>query len=238
MRRVRLSRPAPLAVLAVVLIAAFVLAPPLLVGGDFASYPDLVATVRRAFVADWQTGSGELSGLADHWVLYHAVKAVTSAAVLAVLIVLGVRTWRRKPLFFPVAMLGLFALVTVMANVQGMVAPLASLLPMVMEGAPDEPLAATLGQVRQELTGEDRISPAAQAMIGDFGLYHEAMVVMAAVVAVALAVAGVLLWRRSTRVGAVLTALLAVGALTVAAANVSVAADPAPALLAFFNGGW
>jgi hypothetical protein len=138
-----------------------------------------------------------------------------------------------------------------MANAQGAVAPFASLLPMLVDRPADGPLADTLGQVRQRLGAGDRTAPAVDVMVRDFARYHEAMVVIAAVVAIALAAGGVLLWRRFSatapaqrRARAVLgafgglAAALALAVVAVVVANTTVAADPAPALLALFNGGW
>jgi len=44
----------------------------------------------------------------------------------------------------------------VMANIQGAMAPFASLFPMLMDGTPDAGLAATLAQARQQLAGSHR----------------------------------------------------------------------------------
>jgi hypothetical protein len=100
-------------------------------------------------------------------------------------------------------MLALFSLATVMANIQGAVAPFASLLPMVMEGAP----ADTVGQIRRGLAdypgAGGRSHAALEVMISDFARYHAAMAVIVVVVA-----------------------------------NTGTAADPVPALRAFFDGGW
>ncbi|MEU5880079.1 hypothetical protein [Spirillospora sp. NPDC047279] len=149
-------------------------------------------------------------------------------------------------------MLAVFSLLTVMANVQGAAAPFASLLPMLTAGADDARLTATLDEARRQLaaSGPDA-SPALDVMLGDFTRYHVAMAVIAAIVAVAFAVLCAVLWKGFAaarpprgRLGrvlgsfGVLSAVLSLIMIVVAAANTATAADPAPALLAFFEGGW
>jgi hypothetical protein len=257
------TKRATLAGLAAALVAAFVFAPDVLAGGGYADGDRLGSAVRGAFVGYWQSGRRELSpdmqALVDYWFRFHLAKGAIAALLLVVLAALGLSLWRAfaregRARFAAagtgVAALALLALAAVMANAQGAVAPFASLLPMLVDRPADGPLADTLGQVRQRLGAGER-TPAADVMIRDFALYHEAMVVIAAAVAVALAAAGVLLWRRfaamrsgGRRSRAVLgafgglTAALTLAAIALVVANTTVAADPAPALQALFLGGW
>ncbi|HEX8630291.1 MAG TPA: hypothetical protein VF755_19200 [Catenuloplanes sp.] len=210
--------------------------------------------------------SPSMDSVIDYWLRYHLVKAVTAALLFAVLAVLGVRLWkafargawlglgRRVALASAgvvVTMLALFSLALVMANVQGSVTPFASLLPMLADGPGGGAATATLGQVRQQLADGGQASPALQVMIDDFARYHVAMAVIAAVVAAGLAALSVLLWKRfagtartDPRTRRVLasfagvTAVLPVLVGLIAVANTTTAIDPAPALLAFFEGGW
>jgi hypothetical protein len=149
----------------------------------------------------------------------------------------------------------LFSLAVVMANIQGAVAPLSSALSMLPLGTPSGQLTSAVDQVRQHLsdyssTAGQRL-PAIDVMVDDFGRYHAVLVVIAATVATGFAGMSVALWMRFRRVAAsdrqvrralavlgVLTALLSVAVFVVMGANISVATDPAPALLAFFQGGW
>ena len=96
---------------------------------------------------------------------------------------------------------------------------------MLLEGTPDGELAPTLAQVRQGLAAGPgaggRTSPALQMMVDDFGLPPRGD-------------------RRARRVWASFGALsvtLPLFAILLVVANVTVAADPAPALLALFDGG-
>ncbi|MGW8761071.1 hypothetical protein ACWGN5_01085 [Streptomyces sp. NPDC055815] len=152
-------------------------------------------------------------------------------------------------------LLALLSLAAVMANVQGAAAPFASLLPMLPTGAAEGELAGVLAQVGGRLavtpSAGDQDPPALDAMVGDFARYHEAMAVIAATVAVGLVVLSALSWKRFRRTAptdrrtrrtlgsfGVLWALVALFAVVVAVANTTTAADPRPALLAFFEGGW
>ncbi|MDI6097376.1 hypothetical protein QLQ12_02010 [Actinoplanes sp. NEAU-A12] len=213
-----------------------------------------------------QSFSPSLTSVVDYWLRYHLVKAVTAALLFAVLAVLGARLWkaftrgaglgagRRAALAsagVAVTALALFSLALVMANVQGSVTPFASLLPMLLDGPGGGESTATLDQVRQRLADGGQASPALQVMIDDFARYHVAMAVIAGVVAAGITALSVLLWRRfaatarterrTRRVLAsfgVVTALLPLVAGLIAVANTTTALDPAPALLAFFEGGW
>jgi heme/copper-type cytochrome/quinol oxidase subunit 2 len=152
-------------------------------------------------------------------------------------------------------LLALSALAVVMANVQGAMAPFASLLPMLMDGTPDDGLTDTLAQARQQLADSHRTSgytPAAlDAMVSDFAWYHAVLAVLAVVVAVGLAGLSWVLWRSVARTDSadrptrrvlgwfgVLSALSSLIVLVVFVANAGTAMDPAPALLGLFNGGF
>lgn len=206
-----------------------------------------------------------LQDLVDYWFRYHVVKAVIAALLLIVLVALGALLWkaflragglgrgRRVALAsgsILVTMLALSSVALLMANIQGAVAPFSALLPMLPSDANGD-LGATLDQVRQRLADTQGTGnpPPLDAMISDFGWYHVAMAVIAATVAVVFIALSVLSWRSFTRnpdrrtkrvVGSfgVLSALLSLGLIVVVIANITVAADPAPALAAFFHGGW
>jgi hypothetical protein len=266
-----------LGVLAVALSAAFVLAPGVLAastpGGGYAGQEALVTALRTAFVEYWGSGNRNyppgLERLVDYWIRYHVAKAVIAALLLTVLVVLGVRLWRallgadRLPPWRGAALassgvlvtvLAVFSVVLVVANIQGAVAPFASLISMLPLGTPSTQFTHTVGQVKQDLAGYPnaggRTPPALEAMISDFALYHATLVVLAAIVAVILIGMSVVSWKRRARTGSserrirrtlglagVLSALLALAVIVVIVANLGTAMNPAPALLAFFNGG-
>lgn len=257
-----------LAALAAALAAAFVVAPRALTSG-FADIGDLVTALRAAFVGYWKSGDSgfppDLEKVVDYWSRYHLAKAVIAAVLLAALVALGLLLWKAflragrgaglASAGVLVTMLALCSLVLVMANVQGAVAPFASLLPMLVAGTPSGRLAATLDDVRQRLAesmnGSGQAPPALEVMISDFALYHEAFAVIGAIVAVVLVGLSVVAWRRFSRTESserrtrrvlgsfgTLSALVSVAVILVAAANTTTAADAAPGLMAFFEGGW
>jgi hypothetical protein len=146
----------------------------------------------------------------------------------------------------PTAVAGLLLF---MANVQQAVAPLSSALGLLPIGTPDPVLAETITQVRRDLRSGAR-NPALELLVRDFVVYHLVMVYLAPVVTLGLVLAAVLLWRTRSRMsgahhpgrGILTIAVVAAGASSVffavvTAANVSVVADPVPALLALFEGG-
>lgn len=153
-----------------------------------------------------------------------------------------------------VTLLALFSSVLVMANVQGVVAPFSSLISMLPVAQTDGALGDTVGQVRQQLaqstaTGNQQ-SPALELMISDFARYHLAMAVIALIAAALSLAVAVVVWVRFARTArserrtrfvsgsiGILTALFTLGLIVVCVANMGTAADPAPALAAFFDGG-
>ncbi|MFE9575643.1 hypothetical protein ACFYO1_04610 [Nocardia sp. NPDC006044] len=254
---------------------AFVVAPRLLAGrgpgGGFADEGDLRAALRVAFVEYWGAGARDfppsLARVVDYWFRYHVAKAVIATILLVVLVALGIRLWRaflrsagpgagrRVALGSAGGLataLALGSLVLVMANVQGAVAPFASLLPMLTTGPADGALSPALEQIRQQLADAGgRPSPILDVMIGDFARYHTAMAVIATIVAITLLALSVVSWRKFSRtesadqrprrlfasLGTLATALT-LATLVVAVANTGTAANPTPALAAFFAGGW
>jgi hypothetical protein len=266
-----------LSLLAVALGAAFVLAPGVLAasapGGGYADQGAIITALRTAFVGYWNSGRRdyppELERLIDYWTRYHVAKAAIAALLLTVLVVVGVRLWRallragRLAAWRQAALASSGALVTVLAvssevlvvaNIQGAVAPFASLISMLPLGTPGTQFARTVGQVKQGLAGypgtAGRTPPALEAMISDYALYHATLAVLASIVAVILIGMSVVSWKRRARTGSsvrrirrtlglasVLSALLALAVIVVIVANLGNAITPAPALLAFFNSG-
>ena len=266
-----------LGVLAVALSAAFVLAPAVLAatapGGGYAGQGAIITALRTAFVGYWASGNRNyptgLERLVDYWTGNHVAKAVIAALLLTVLVVLGVRlgrallgagrlaAWRGAALASSgalVTVLAVLSVVLVVVNIQGAVAPFASLISMLPLGAPDARFTRAVGQVKQGLPGYPgaggRTPPALEATISDFALYHATLAVLAVIVAVILTGVSVVSWKRRARTGSserrvrhalglagAFSALLAVAVIVVIAANLGTAMNPAPALLAFFNGG-
>ncbi|MEU8775548.1 tat (twin-arginine translocation) pathway signal sequence [Streptomyces sp. NPDC048606] len=253
-----------------VLLAAFFVAPNALARGSVDT-GNVGTTFRHGLAAYWNSGSQEfprpLDAAVSFWFRFHVVKAGVSALLLAAVVVIGIVLWRLRReraaerthrslglSWTLVAATGTFALVALVANVQGAAAPFASLLPMLSGGGGDAGVETTVAQAKEQLATypDGRHSPALIAMIDDFALYHAVLAGMAAVLALALAVATVILWRRrkahpapaGTRArrrltwGVVASATLAAVVLVVAVANAMNAADSPQALAAFFEGSW
>jgi hypothetical protein len=249
-------------------LVAFFLAPNALARGSV-STANVGDAFREGFTAYWASGSRDFPAQLDttvaFWFRFHLVKAGVSALLLAVAVTFAVVLWRhsrqraadgRAARFSQVlsgalvGTVGLFALVALIANLQGAAAPFASLLPMLTAGGDGE-LTATVTEIRQQLAAhpDGRHSPALTAMIDDFAVYHAVLAAMAALVALALAGASVMAFRRlgasadarsrrSARTAGLASALLAAVVLVVAVANTMSAADSPQALSGFFAGGW
>ncbi|MEV6423964.1 tat (twin-arginine translocation) pathway signal sequence [Streptomyces sp. NPDC051662] len=254
--------------LAGALLVAFFLAPNALARSSV-NTANVSDSFSRGFIAYWGSGSqdfpAQLETTVAFWFRFHLVKAGVSALLLAVAVALGVVLWRRfrqqisaqaghVHLVLPgalVGVLGLFALVALVANLQGAAAPFASLLPMLTSEGADGELTATLTQVQQQLAVHPggQHSPALTLMISEFATYHAVLATMAALVALALAGASVMLWRRlktssdirsrrAMKFGGTASALLTAVVLVIAFANTTSAADSPQALANFFAGGW
>ncbi|MBL7259690.1 hypothetical protein [Paractinoplanes lichenicola] len=223
-------------------IVAFVTLPPLLAaawtGTALTDHGQLVRATQQAFADYWRAGGGELDAgmqrLVDYWFAFHVVKGAFAALLLGALVALAVPLWRKSRLAAAgISALAFVAVAAVMANVQGILAPLSSLLPMAGEPA----LAQAGRELGAALSAGGPLPASVEPLVSDFGWYHAVMVPIAGVMVLFLLGASVLLWRRSKRAAALPVALaLAMGA--VVFANATTAADPAPALLAFFQGGW
>jgi hypothetical protein len=207
------------------LAAAFVVVPPRMVGdpaGDLGDQDHLAAAFRMDIVQYWRSGDRNyppaLRRVVDYWFRFHVVKGGIAMLLLVVLVALTVVLWRARlrsnglgtggravivSAGTAAPLLALSALAVVMANVQGAMAPFASLLPMLMDGTPDDGLTDTLAQARQQLADSHRTSgytPAAlDAMVSDFAWYHAVLAVIAVVVAVGLAGLSWVLWRSVAR---------------------------------------
>ncbi|MEW2521551.1 tat (twin-arginine translocation) pathway signal sequence [Actinacidiphila alni] len=252
------------------LLVAFFIAPNALARSSV-NTGNVGTTFRHGLVTYWDSGSqhfpGQLDATVSFWFRFHVVKAGVSALLLASVVALGIVLWRlrreragertHRSLVLPwtfVAATGTFALVVLVANVQGAAAPFASLLPMLSGGGTDSGVGTTVAQARQQLADypNGRHSPALAVMVDDFVVYHAVLAAMAAVVALSLAAATVVLWRRrrasaapaGTRARRPLTwgvagcAALTAVVLVVAVANATSAAHSPQALAAFFDGGW
>lgn len=221
----------------------------------------LAETLGAAF-SQWWSGAAaplttDMRAVVSFWGMFHVTKAVVALALLIGLLLTGHQVWRAYARVnapaarAAIALVGIagapiaaFVLLIVMANIQGALAPLSSVMGLLpMDGSVPE-----VAQVREQFAA-GTISPVLETLIGDFRVYHLALVVIAAVAAVIVVTADVVLWTRWSRmprqdvrlrrVTATIAAVLptfAVLLLFIMVVNLSTVADTAPALAAFFGG--
>ncbi|MFE2351642.1 hypothetical protein [Kitasatospora cineracea] len=224
-------RDAGLLAAAVLLAAAFFLAPPLLVPGGSGDFP-------HEFLAYWSSGRRAfppgLQHLVDRQFHDHLVRVLLTVPLLAVLVALAVRLRRFRLLF---GALALVAAALLVENVQGAVSPFGTLLPLLASGLAKPDRVALLAQVRDQL-GHDPVSPALRVMLDEYVRWHMVKAVLCGLLASVLLGLSVAVWRRRHRWHCLLTALLAAAALVVVAANVTTVADPDPGLMSLLQGDW
>ncbi|MGC4935590.1 hypothetical protein ACLQ3C_18125 [Gordonia sp. DT30] len=263
------SRPGPRRVIAlagttVALGAATMLLPAPLAGLGGGRPADMSAATADAVVDFWTRGTAQLpddlAGLVDYWQRFHIVKAVLAAALLVVAVRLTIdlyRGGRRTPTApdgsgrhlvraTPAAVVAALALTIVAANLQGVVAPLSTLIPLATD-AGDPRISAISAQAYAQLTHPSGVMSAPlSVLVDDFALYHKAFAVISAVLVVAFGgwAVGIAAAARRTPAGhrsrryasAAALTVLAVATGVVCAANVSSALDSAHALALFFGG--
>ncbi|MFE3105403.1 hypothetical protein [Nocardia tengchongensis] len=255
----------------VVLAAALVLAPARLADSGSAGFSDqdtLRRALRDGFVAYWNSGDGTrpagLSSVIDYWFRYHVAKGVIGALLFVALIAVATLLWKaylragelgvaqRSGLVAAGALVSVFALVAllvVIANIQGAVAPFSSLLPMLPSGADDPQLGAAFEQIRQQLSGATGTTPPVDDMVSDFARYHITVAIIATVLAITAVGLAAVSWTRFARsadtrtrrvlcVSGIVTTLLATASIVLLAANTSAAIHSTTALSAFFDGSW
>lgn len=191
----------------------------------------------RAFVAYWASGGPDfppdLQHLVDHQFRYYLARVVIALPLLTVLVTLAVRLRRVR---LPIGALALAAAVLLIANVQGAVAPFGTLLPILASGPADADLAAVQAQVRDQLENGP-VSPALDVMLDEYVRWHVVKAVLVGLLAAVLIGLSVVAWHRR-RLLSLLTAVPAVAALVVVAANVTTLANPIPPFQLLLQGSW
>lgn len=247
----------------VLLVGLVVLAPFRLAALGWGGYPDVGAladTVTAGFVRFAATGSlsADLSETVNYWQRFHLIKALLAAALLVLLLAVGSRIWgayARTPSLGRRTLLGLggllqsgmavLALVIAVANIQGALVPLSSVLGLMPLGGDDAALNAAVAQIASHPH-----QSAFEYLLADFARYHAMMVAIGAMVTIGLLMYALHLLRRRVRLpkaerrmrwvllaGTALTLVLAAFFALITAANLSTWIEPLPALLGFLNGG-
>ncbi|MGV9672760.1 hypothetical protein ACWDPV_19560 [Gordonia sp. NPDC003504] len=238
-------------------ICAFAVPAAMVAGGDLA--PARAAASTSAAVAEyWQSGRSaptpELAHLVAQWQHFHAAKAVLAAVLLALTLMLSVRLYRRSRSQRPsrwsaigsggAALAASLTTVVLIANLQGTLAPLSSVLSFLPSG---DAAARPVGDALGAYPASGAAHPALAVLVDDFARYHVVVAVAGAILSVALLAVGAYLIRRSStasrssrlrRTAAVTACLLGAAAWgLLSAANLSSALHPAAALTGFFVGG-
>lgn len=226
----------------------------------------LPTQLNAAFVGYWNSGtprlSTELSHVVAYWQVFHITKAVAAAVLLALLVLLGVRLWQlfarserpgARAAFATLGVLGAplapVVLLILLANIQGAVAPLSSVLNFLDLSGADPAVAHSVAQIGEALrTGA--MNATLTALVGDFRDYHAVLAVAATAAGIAIigtSIALLVIRARRPRDQRRARAVLAVVATTIPAlslclavlalANLSTTEDTIPALTAFFEGG-
>jgi hypothetical protein len=225
-------------------------------GLTWAGPRDLAGSVGHALVADWASavpapGGQASSALTDptrFWRWFHIAKAVLALAALVSAIVLATRAWRarrdasttpRRFAWAGVTSIGsLFAAlsaVLVVANVQGAVAPMSSVLSFLPMSGRSPALVNAVTGLNTSI-GSGHPTSTATAIVRDFATYHAVVAVLLALVTVLAGIATVRVTRARRWGSGVLLAATVTILAVLTLANTSTAFAPAPALQSFLSG--
>lgn len=251
--------PALLVIVIFVLLVGVALVPwrvaELLTGMQWQGPAQVADAVRSGLVTDWTRqvsvpgeGSSALADAAAFWRWFHIAKAALAAVLLAatgaaVVVTWDARraqrhTWKRLGLAAAtVAGSALFAvsLLVVIANIQGAVAPLSSVLSFLSTGHGDGEFVSVILALRENVAGAE-LSNTAQVIVRDFSVYHATVAVLLGATTLAAACA---VWicargRQWLAVGSLVAMVLVFGLLTFA--NTGTALHPVPAFTSFLVG--
>lgn len=247
-----------LTVLAVVLLAAFLVAPALLVGGRLATLGDN-APLASAFATEltvfWNAHRPGLTPglveLIDLWRRWHALKVAISLLFTATMVALSSALWRQLRMpgaargrrwigvaVVAAAVLTLVGLVAVAANIQATAAPLSALLPLLPADPAPGALHLTMTQIRDGLTNGDSAfaaDPALAAMIDSQRVYLTALAITATAMAAVCAAGVGFAVRRRSRAAVIGSAAVTSAVVAAAVAVWMSAADPVDSLLGIFS---
>lgn len=214
-----------------------------------------------AFSQWWSSAAAPLTpdmeAVVTFWEVFHVTKTAVALALLVALLMTGHQVWKtyarssgRAARAFTAfvgiagAPLAPLMLLIVMANVQGALAPLSSVMGLLpMDGSVPE-----VAEVREHFAAGTR-TPVLDVMITDFRTYHLVLVVIAAIAAVIVMAADIVLWIRRSRIPREEVRLRRVTAIVAAVVpalvplllffmvlNLSTVGEAASALAAFFEG--
>jgi len=195
------------------LVAAFELAPRVLLRPTFGAYSDakLHDDIGRALVEYWRSGSpalpARLTALVDYWFQWHAIKVAISSLSVIVLALLTTALWQRylrtQAWYAAVATAAtvstVFAIWVLSVNIQVAALPLIPLLPLLPGRTADGKLAQVLSEMREGLTNSASPhagSPALTVLLGEVERYYWVTVAISATLMVATGLASAHFWKR------------------------------------------
>lgn len=257
MTRAHLRREAltPVVVIGALLVAVTLVPWPLasrLVGAPWDGPASLARAVSDALAQDWRSNAAlpgaagsALAGPTRFWQAFHLVKAILAGGLLAVSVRAATRSWASSSSttdpgrpwglvrsLSALACAGVALLLSV-ANLQGAIAPLTSVLGFLPEAAASGSDVA--GAIRDALATGTR-SPMADAIVTDFARYHLALAVLGSLAATALSGGIAVAWRQKRVVEGLVIASTAAFFVIVVAANIGTWLNLTPALDAFLAG--
>src|SRR5689334_1739368 len=171
------------------LLAAFELAPRVLLRPPFGAYSDakLHDALGRALVEYWRSGTpalpAHLTSLVDYWFQWHAIKVVNSALLAIVLALLSTALWQKylrgRRWYAAVAtaatMSTVFVIWVLSVNIQVTALPLIPLLGVLPERTAEGKLAQVVSEMREGLTNAASPhagSPALTVLLGEVERYY------------------------------------------------------------------
>lgn len=225
-------------------------------GLTWAGPSDFAGSVGHAFVADLASGvpapgvqgSSALTDPTRFWRWFHIAKAVLALAALVSASMLVTRAWRarratstfaRRLAWTAVTGIGgvvaALSVVLVVANVQGTVAPLSSVLSFLPFSGRSPALAKAATALNSSI-GSGHPTSTASAIVRDFATYHAVVAVLLALITVIAGVATVRVARGRRWASLVVLASTMMILAILTTANASTAVAPAPALQSFLAG--
>ena len=206
-----------LAVAGVALVGTFNVIPAALLSGSYRGYNDWAAmqtALAGALSTLWREQASslppELARLVDYWLLWHAIKVVICMATVSVFTALGVALWHRylnatqRAAFWRcgatvATIVVALATAVLVLNVQATAVPLVALLPALPAGGQNHDLAHTANEIRAAASDRSNpygASPALSLLLRQVERYYWVLASLSAVLALAMASASSLLWRR------------------------------------------
>ena len=210
-------------------------------------------SIRQGLIQDWSRGitdpGATASALADaavFWSWFHSVKAVLAVGALLSSATLAGVAWRemrsstrphRRITWLLASIAGsavaLGSSLLVIANIQGALAPLSSVLSFLPSTGSDPHLARAVTELRINVEGTGTLAP---MVVDDFARYHAVAAVLLGLAAFLAVMLGARLLRNREWIAGGASVMVALGFAVLTFANSGTALHPGPALDSFLRG--